>query len=318
MADLPIDRIQSGVAPFTNSGVDYFGPFHVKFGRGTVKRYGVLFTCLVTRAIHLEVADDLSSSLFINALQRFRSRRGQVQVLRSDNGTNLIGAAGELKKEVESIRHGEVSNKLAKVGIKWYFNAPAASHHGGAWERQIRTVLQVLGALLSDHRPLTHEALYTLLCEVEAIVNGRPLTTVSSDPNDLEPLSANLLLTMKGGPAPPPGDHDDALFARAHWKRVQALANLFWKRWRQEYLPKLQVRSKWNEQQSPLAVGSVVLILDSNLVRHDWLMGRVEEVYAGSDGLVRSAKIRTQSGLLVRPITKLSMVVHAEKRNEDV
>ena len=185
MSDLPTERVTSGEPPFTRVGTDYFGPFYTKNGRKQSKRYGVVFTCLATRAVHIEVADSLDTSSFIGALRRFQARRGQVKYIRSDNGTNFVGAERELRKEVENLNKSRIHESMLKKGITWVFNAPGASHHGGVWERQIRSIRRILGALLKE-QSLTDESLRTLMCEVEAVINSRPLTTVSSDPSDLE------------------------------------------------------------------------------------------------------------------------------------
>ncbi|XP_038154235.1 uncharacterized protein LOC119791920 [Cyprinodon tularosa] len=206
MAPLPEDRLVPDKPPFTNVGIDYFGPFEVKRGRGTVKRYGVMFTCLTIRAVHIEVADSLDTSACINVLRRFVSRRGQVSIIRSDNGTNFVGAEKELREALKNLNQSEIEKTMQKKGIKWIFNSPAASHEGGTWERQIRSVRRILSALLKE-QTFTDDSLQTLLCEVESIINGRPITSVSDDPYDLDPLTPNHLLLMKMDsriPPPPP------------------------------------------------------------------------------------------------------------------
>ena len=197
MADLPKNRI-SPAPPFTYTGVDYFGPFIIKEGRKEVKRYGALFTCLVSRTVHIEVASSLDSNSFILALRRFIARRGPVREMRSDNGTNFVGARNELLQAIEEMDHEEIRVKLLKENIDWIFNPPAASHMGGVWERQIRTTRKVLSGLMEEYgHCLDEESFRTLMCEVEAIINSRPLTTVSGEPGDLEPLTPNHILTTK-------------------------------------------------------------------------------------------------------------------------
>nr|XP_033947601.1 uncharacterized protein LOC117452900 [Pseudochaenichthys georgianus] len=136
MADLPSDRLLPNKPPFTNVGVDYFGPIEVKRGRSIVKRYGVLFTCMTTRAIHLEVAHTLDTDSCINALRRFMCRRGQVSLMRSDNGTNLVSADKELRAAMQQWNQANMQEALAQKGIQWIFNPPAGPHFGGVWERQ--------------------------------------------------------------------------------------------------------------------------------------------------------------------------------------
>ena len=210
MAELPDDRVEPA-PPFSNCAVDYFGPLIIKEGRKELKRYGVLFTCMASRAIHLEVGATLETDSFINTLRRFICRRGPIRQLRSDQGTNFVGARRELKEALDELNHTKIRSELQRHGCDWFvfkLNVPSASHMGGAWERQIRSVRNVLAALLqSNGSQLNEESLRTLLCEAEAIVNSRPLTVDSlNDPLSLNPLTPNYLLTMKTKVVlPPPG-----------------------------------------------------------------------------------------------------------------
>ena len=195
------DRLETA-PPFTYCAVDYFGPFIVKDGRKELKRYGVLFTCMASRAIHLETSNSLDTDSFINALRRFISRRGPIRQLRSDQGTNFVGALKELAEALGEMDQERIKAKLLEEQCDWFsfkMNVPAASHMGGVWERQIRTVRSVLSSLLNNNgRQLDDESLSTLTCEAEAIVNSRPLTvTQISDPDSPSPLTPNQLLTMK-------------------------------------------------------------------------------------------------------------------------
>jgi hypothetical protein len=140
MANLPAERVTAELPAFTNTGVDYFGPFFVTRGRTQQKRYGVIFSCFSSRAIHIEVAHSLTTDSFIHALRRFISRRGNLKSLRSDNGTNFVGAHRELLKEIEQWNKNSVEKWLLQKGITWTFNPPFASHFGGVWEREIRTI----------------------------------------------------------------------------------------------------------------------------------------------------------------------------------
>lgn len=262
MADLPLERIIPDLPPFNNVGLDYFGPTEVKRGRSTIKRYGVLFTCMSSRAVHLEVAYTLDTDSCIHALRRFICRRGQVKHIRSDNGTNLVGAYAELKKALMSLNERKIQEALLPDGIEWSFNPPAASHHGGVWERLIRSVRQVLNSTLHQ-QCIDDEGLHTLFCEAEAILNNRPFSTVSSDPYDLEPLTPNHILLLKSKPILPPGLFQRSdLYARRHRKRVQYMADLFWYRCTKEYLLLLQDRQKWMHKKKNLNIGDIVLVVD--------------------------------------------------------
>ncbi|KAL7846665.1 hypothetical protein SRHO_G00216450 [Serrasalmus rhombeus] len=261
MADLPVERLTPDSPPFTYTGVDYFGPFQVKRGRVMVKRYGVLFSCLTMTAVHIEVAHSLDTDACINALRHFISRREQVSVIRSDNGTNFIAAERELREAMQNMNDSKIKEGMLKRGIEWNFNPPGASHQGGVWERQIRTVRKVLGALLKQH-VLDDDGLHTLLCEVESIINSRPLTTMSEDPNDLEALTPNHLLLMKAKPRIPPGIFEKSnVYGRRRWRQIQYLSDLFWRRWTTEYLPLLQKRQCWSKLKRNFAVNDIVLIV---------------------------------------------------------
>lgn len=311
MANLPEDRLLPDKPPFTNTGVDFFGPFEVSRGRSKVKRYGVLFTCLTSRAVHIEVAHSLDTSSCINALRRFLSRRGQVSVLRSDNGTNFVGAERELKESLKDLDQPKIQESMLRRGVKWIFNTPAASHHGGVWERQIRTVRKVLSSLLKQQL-LDDEGLQTLLCEVESIINDRPITTTSNDPNDLEALTPNHLLVMRTQPNIPPGVFSkDDLYARRRWRQIQYMADLFWRRWTQEYLPLLQERQKWSTTRRNFSLGDVVLIVDSSAPRNSWLIGKIVKIMPDSKGTVRSVCVQTKTSTLERPITKICLLEEA-------
>lgn len=309
MSDLPKERITPDFPPFTNVGVDYFGPIEVKQGRSYVKRYGVIFTCMASRAIHLEVAHSLDTDSCISAIRRFICRRGPVAHFRSDNGTNFTGAEKELKRAIADLNHRSIEKALIHDNIKWTFNPPAASHHGGAWESMIRLVRKVLVSVL-HLQTLTDETLVTVLCEAEAILNDRPITRVSEDPNDLEPLTPNHLLTLKRIPVLPPGLFDQKdQYVRRRWKQAQYLSDLFWKRWTKEYLATLQERQKWNKTQRNLMEGDIVLIADATAPRNSWMIGRIIKSFPDKSGIVRSVQIKTKTNVIERPVTKLGLLV---------
>ena len=294
MADLPADRMSVGGPPFSVTGVDCFGPFRVKVKRSEVKRYGCLFTCLTTRAVHLEKLDTMEADSFINGLRRFISRRGTPKKFVSDNGTNFVGAMRELNVQ------GFCTNR----DIDWQFIPPGAPHMGGIWERMVKTVKRVFCAIVGCNT-LSDEVLSTLLCEVENMVNSRPITHVSSDPLDPTPLSPNNILLLHAGPASMPGVFDDADMYKKKWRQVQVLAGRFWRRWVKDYLPLLQSRSKWTNIKSNLKRGDVVLVLDEDTPRGLWPLGIIVETKVSSDGLVRSVVVKTKSTQFVRPVTKI-------------
>ena len=308
MADLPPDRITAENPPFTSVGVDLFGPFEVKRGRCVVKRYGCIFTCLTVRAVHIEVVCSLDTDSFLNALQRFISRRGKPTEIRSDNATNFRSGDRELREAMQKWNCVNVSKYLQQREIKWNYNPPSASHMGGVWERQIRTVRKSLGSLLKE-QTLDDEGLQTVMCQVEYIINSRPLTAVSDDINDLEALTLNHLLTMRREPALPPGIFvKEDNYCKRRWKQVQYMADIFWKRWIREYLPTLQQRSKWFTAVRDFKVGDVVLLMEES-PRGSWPLARIVAVHMSDDGHIRSVTLKLRDASHVsRPITKISLL----------
>ena len=320
-ADLLKDRVNEA-PPFTYCGVDLFGPFLVKERRSEMKRYGALFTCLASRAVHIEVVASMEMDSFIMAVRRVIARRGNIRTIRSDNGSNFIGAENDLCKVFNEMDHTKISNLLQDSGtdlLVWIKNTPTASHMGGVWERQIRSARNILSSLLKTHgRSLNDEALSTLMAEVEAVMNSRPLTVeLLSDGNSLNPISPSNLLTMKSKVVmPPPGGFGRAdIYCREHWRIVRHILDEFWNRWRKEFLVTLQPSHKWSTNRKNFQTGDIVLLKDEFQHRNHWSMAQIIEAYPDVNGNVRNVKIRigTRSNvdnrILERPISKLVLLL---------
>lgn len=218
----------------------------------------------------------------MNALRRFIARSGQVVELRSDNGANLVGAERKLRRAIEGWNQAQINMTLIQKGIGWIFNPPSGSHHGRVWEILIRSVRNVLNSILKTQN-LDDEYLHSVLCEVEAIINSRPITKASTDPNDLEALTPNHLLLLKTKLTLPPGEFQkEDVYARRRWKQVQYMSNLFWKRWVKGYLPQLQERQKWHRIRRNFIPGDFVVIVDEYAPRNSWLIGRVVDAASSS------------------------------------
>ena len=320
MAPLPASRVTGDSPPFTSVGCDFFGPFYVKQGRKEEKRYGVIFTCLASRAAHIEIAHSLSTDSFVNALRRFICRRGNVQEVLSDNGTNLKSGYKEIKKSIDEWNENAIHNFLRQRNISWKFNPPYSSHFSGIYEREIRTIRKVFGALLTEQpMKLSDENLNTLMCEIESTLNSIPLTEVTSDVHSAAAITPNDLLLLNSGCTYPPGIFNKGdVYAKRRWKQIQYLADVFWRRWSRQYLSSLQRRQKWSELERNIAIGDLVLVVDVNLPRNLWPLGRVHEVIRSRDGLVRSARVRISrfkstednngSDIVHRPIAKLVLL----------
>lgn len=288
-------------------------------GSANSKRWATLFTCLVTRAVHIEVLEEMTASSFINALRRFYAIRGKVTIIRSDNGTNFVGAANELGLNVINVEDRPIVNFLNSNGTSWIFNPPHSSHMGGVWERMIGVTRRILDSMLLEYggRSLTHEVLTTFLAEASAIINSRPLVSVSTDPENPFVLSPSTLLTQKTDTLDSTyinvEQFDQKDILRKQWKRVKHLAMVFWKRWKVEYLNTLQNRRKWNSQQRNVSLGDVVLVRDKELYRNSWPMGIVIKAIESDDQLVRKVVVRViQGGIpktFVRPINELVVLL---------
>ena len=272
-----------------------------------MKRYVCVFTCMTVRAVHLELLESLEADSFINGLKRFISRRGPIMCLWSDNATNFTGAYNELVQALKELRQKKnVSDMLVSQEVNWKFIPASALHMGGCWERMIRTIRRVMSVVLENE--LTDEVLHTALVEIEAIINSRPLTKVSDDPEDVTALTPNSLLTMKEGLILPPGIFPSEVVFKKRWHQAQRIADQFWKRWLSLYLPELERRTKWLLPTNPVKAGDLVLIVSGVLPRNPWPLAIVRSVKVGRDGLVRSVESRTRSSGMTRPIHKLVLL----------
>ncbi|XP_065079713.1 uncharacterized protein LOC135702590 [Ochlerotatus camptorhynchus] len=307
MSQLPEARLTPYVRPFTFTGLDYFGPITVRFGRGTVKRWVALFTCLTTRAVHLEVAFTLSTESCKLAVRRFIARRGAPLEIYSDQGTNFLGARKELQQEIKKVNH-ELASTFTNAATQWKLNPPYAPHMGGIWERLVRSVKAGLAAMEMPRNP-DEETFITALAEAESMVNTRPLTYLPLDSKESEALTPNhfLLLSSNGVCQPTVAPLDITSAIRSNWNHVQVMLDRFWNRWIKEYIPVISRQSKWFQEVKPIQVGDLVVVVNEAR-RNSWERGVVEKVYPGKDGRIRSANVRTATGILQRPLTKLAVL----------
>ena len=307
MAPLPLSRLKTSLRAFTRTAVDFAGPFITIQGRGKrrMKRYLCLFTCLATRAVHLEMAFGLDTDSFLNAFYRMTSRRGLPEEMYSDNGTNLKAADKELKSLLSQLDPERIKESVANKGIVWHFNPPLAPHFGGVHESMVKSAKRAINAILGN-ADITDEELMTTIIGAEGLINSRPLTYQSANPTDDVPLTPNHFLHGQiGGQFAPTTVDDTQYHPRKRWRRVQELVRHFWHRWLQEWLPSLGARKKWHQERRDVRVGEVVLVISPDTSRGNWPLGRVVEVYPGNDGRVRVAKLQVGQGTLVRSVTKL-------------
>nr|CAH0103284.1 unnamed protein product [Daphnia galeata] len=293
MAPLPRHRLAPFQRPFNYVGLDFFCPCNITIYRRKEKRYGLLFTCLNTRSVHLEVTASLDLSSFLIAFASFAARRGRPLVVYSENGTQIVAGNKEIQQRIERLRKQNIVGQIIKQEIEWHFSPPSAPHFGGVWESLMKSAKVALEAIV-EFRPLTEEILRGFVIQAESLLNGRPLTHVSVGPRDPEPLTPNhfLLLQALGG---------------------YVMSTLFWRRWLQEYIPTITDRRKWLFDKNNLAVDDVVLVVTPNSPRGHWPIGRVTRVVLSPDGVVHSVFVKTSAGEYHRPVAKLCLLETSTK-----
>ncbi|XP_011860459.1 PREDICTED: uncharacterized protein LOC105557752 [Vollenhovia emeryi] len=311
MGSLPLDRINCRRV-FSVVGIDYAGPIITAMskgrGRKTNKSYIALFICFSTKAIHLEAVSQLSSDAFVAALRRFAGRRGCPRKIYSDNATNFVGAERELAELYQAIRtsfDNHVNEYCSLNEIQWSFIPPHAPHMGGLWEAGVKSCKYHLKRVIGE-TVLTFEELSTVLVQIEACLNSRPLCQLPSSPNDLQPLTPAHFLIGESITGLPDIDLKESPVNRLdRWQLIQRLTQHFWKRWSVEYLTSLQGKCKWTIERENLGIDDIVLVCNDNAPPLQWKIGRVLELHPGADKKVRVVTVKTANSVIKRPITKL-------------
>ena len=304
---LPKARVTEA-PPFTITGVDFTGALYVKEKEET-KVYICHFTCAVRCAVHLEVVTDLTVDTFLLAFRRFSSRKNLPKKIISDNASTYLAAAEELQGMFNS---DTLKEALESQKVTWQFIPKRAPWYGEFWEQLVGLTKQTLKKTLG-RTFITLKQLETVVTEIEAILNDRPLTYISSDVTDPVPLTpSHLLYGRRVRPIPcpldNPADLDDADFAVGETmirNRQQKLIQQFWLRWKGEYLTSLrELHKTTGHNKTVIKRGDVVIVHDDKL-RLNWRLAVVEDLIEGKDGLVRAAHIRMDKLKTTRPIVKL-------------
>ncbi|XP_045455994.1 uncharacterized protein LOC123665778 [Melitaea cinxia] len=313
MGQLPLTRVNA-YRPFFNSGVDYAGPVMLRTSKGrghhATKGYICLFVCMSTRAIHLEAVTDLTSQAFIAAFRRFVARRGRCAHLMSDNGTNFVGAAKELKELFTKTMNNvtkEVAELLANDGTTWHFIPPRMPSYGGLWEAGIQSAKRHLTRINRDTK-LTYEEMATLLAQVEACLNSRPLCQIDKSTDTI--LTPGHFLVGEPLISVPDTNYEERnISLMSRWHLIQKMTKDFWQRWKTEYLNTLQQRYKWQTKVPSPAVGDLVIVKDENTPPTKWLLAKVKHLHPGADDLVRVLTVQTPGNHeLKRPLSKLILL----------
>ena len=322
MGNLPAVRVQVA-PPFLHVGIDYAGPFSLRTTprstrgtSGTIKGYFCVFVCMVTKAVHLEAVSALTTEAFIATLQRFSARRGLPYSITSDNGTNFKGADAALTTEFDKLHRQEaVQNFATNQGISWKFNPPSAPHMGGLFEAAVKSTKFHLRRVIGT-QILMFEEFNTLLTQIEAILNSRPISpmpTPSTDTMDvLTP--GHFLIGRPLIAVPTEWIEPQRLSISQRWRLITQLRNSFWHQWRTDYLHSLQRRVKWQRDRRNFQIDDIVILRDEQTPPLTWPLARIIETFPGRDGVCRVVNVQCRNGsVLRRPVAKLiPLVIDAE------
>ncbi|XP_045495566.1 uncharacterized protein LOC123694234 isoform X2 [Colias croceus] len=311
MGDLPKARV-TPARPFINSGVDFAGPYDILMTRArgvkTTKAYISIFVCMCTKAIHIELVGDLSSQSFIGAFRRFVARRGRCTDIWSDQGRNFVGANKELVEAWSQAGlnfKDNIADILAQEGTQWHFIPAYSPNFGGLWEAGVKSMKYHLKRILNTN--VTFEEMTTILCEIEACLNSRPLCSkASNDIDNVDVLTPGHFLIGEAPitiPTPTLSNLQTNYLSR--WQHTQKLVQTFWHRWQSEYLTRQQQRPKWQTKQSEMDIGDVVVIKEDNLPPSKWALGRIVEKHPGEDGICRVYSVKYRGKIIKRSVTKL-------------
>lgn len=313
MAELPSFRTEQA-RPFTFVGTDYAGYFEIKTSDRRnapfAKGYVVLFICLTTKAVHLELACDLSTAEFIMALENFTARRGMPNVLWADNATNYTGAEKEIRTLHDQMlaQTNELTRLLSNNRITFKHTPARASHMAGIWERAVGLVKYHLKRVMKNTK-LTSRRFDHVLKQIECCLNSRPLWAISPNADDFEVITPSHFFNFKPINSLPRPDLSQIPMNRLdQYQYLYRLYTEFWKGWAKEYLDQLQPRPKWNKEEPNVRIGQIVVVSDDNLPPSRWPIGRITAVYPAKDGLIRTVDVLCHGSTLKRPIHRLGML----------
>lgn len=304
MGSLPADRVNA-CRPFEKVGIDFAGPISVKLSRirrsVEGKGYILVIVCFVTKAIHLELASDLTTDTFLACLKRFIARRNLPSDIYCDNASTFRGARtrlGDLYRLYGGDKDHQVQAQsfASERGIRFHFIPSYSPVFGGLWESSVKSVKyhlkRVMGRAL-----LTYEQLNTVLVEIEAVLNSRPISAMSADPTDFSYLTPGHFLTNAPLNSYPEQDVSNTpTNSLKFWSICTSIKQTFWKQWKNVYLTTLQNRPKWRSLTPNIAVGSLVILRQDNVPPLQWPMARVVKVFPGADGAVRAIEVKTSNG----------------------
>ena len=299
MGQLPPSRLNPQFV-FFDTGVDYAGPFVTVAGHTRrpveLKTYLAIFVCFHTKAVHLELVRDATTTAFIACLTRFCGRRGLPMTIHSDHGSNFMGAKHELSSLYDVLNQKETQNAihayLLEQRVTWDVIPVRAPHFGGLWEAAVKAAKYHLKRLVGNQK-LKYDELETIIISVEACLNSRPLGAMASHPIDgVCPLTPGHFLVGRALKSYPVTQVDTNPTPLQRWLHCQRIVQSFWKRWSQEYLQQLQKAVKWHKEEKNYQIGDIVLLTDGNVFQQQWTTAKVIAVYPGKDGAVRAVDVQ--------------------------
>lgn len=291
MAPLPECRLTPS-PPFLHTAIDLFGPLKTRISRKVrAKSFGIIFTCLMTRAVYVDVAVGASTMDFMMTLRRFATIHGQPAHFYSDNGSQLKAADRELQQIVQSWDANELQEYGANKGTEWTFSAPDSPWRNGCAEALIKSVKRSLRHAIGEQALPFHE-LQTVLFEAAALVNERPIGRHPQHPEDGSYLAPNDLLLGRASTRVPAGPFLLTNNPRHRHEFVQQIVGTFWKRWRRDAFPALLPRKKWHHEKRDLQAGDLCLVQDTNPIRGKWTMAIVCKTFPSQDGRVRTVELK--------------------------
>ena len=301
IANLPKYRFERPLRAFAKTGLDFTGAFEIKVGRATKrqKTYILLFTCMQTRAVHLEVTLAMDINKVVNAFTRFINMRGMPTDILSDNWKTFVSKDKELEQWVRNLDSEFIISQVS-AKITWHFTPPHGPHHGGIYEILVKATKRCLRALC-NYKDLDKDEFDTFVSSVASLLNGRPITKVQVE-NESQILTPNhfLIGNLGGAVSTSRIDHP-----ATRWQEIHHLVKQFWQSFFKEYLVELRKARIWKTIKPNVEVGDLVLEIKPDVAPGFWQLAIVREVMPSADGLVRSIGIENDSGKYIRPITKL-------------
>ena len=332
MGNLPIERIKPS-PPFQTTGIDFFGPYQI---RGEVQKrvrgkcFGVIFTCFVSRAVHCDITTDYSTDALMSAIRRFSSIRGWPKKIHSDQGSQLVSASKELKEVIKSL-DGEMLERFGHLNnFEWSFSPPDAPWMNGVTESLVKSVKRAINTAVGS-QVMSYSELQTVMFEAAQLVNQRPIGRHPTNPDEGAYLCPNDLLLGRSTASIPQGPFLERTSNKYRFDFLQKIVDAFWRKWTRSYFPSLLIRQKWHTEKRNVCKGDVVVVQDSNVVRGEWRLALVTEVYPGSDGRVRRVLISYKNinptepvnkyrGVgytsLERPVHKLIVIIPSEDKED--